>query len=165
MSEYNIDKLNNFTENDNITTNPAIMEEGRKGNVFAALLAGLFSCIVVSSVWALITVNAEKQWLFMGIFAGLAVGWFVKIVSGGNNSTIGVIGAFFALFSCVLGDFLTNIGFIAKNEGMTYFQTLGTLDFSYFFEIAFLDFDFFSIMIYGLAAIEGWVFGRELNKD
>lgn len=165
MSEYNIDKLNNFTENDNITTDPAIMEEGRKGNVLAALLAGLFSCIVVSSVWALITVNAEKQWLFMGVFAGLAVGWFVKIVSGGNNSTIGVIGAFFALFSCVLGDFLTNIGFIAKNEGMTYFQTLGTLDFSYFVEIAFLDFDFFSIMIYGLAAIEGWVFGRELNKD
>ena len=165
MSEYDIDKLNNPTENAIKTTDSTVVEEVREGNVLAALLAGFFSCIAVSSVWALITVNAEKQWLLMGIFAGLAVGWSVKIVSGGNNSTIGIIGAFFALLSCVLGDFLTNVGFIAKSEGMTYFQTLGALDFSYFFEIAFLDFDFFSVIIYGLAAIEGWVCGRGLNKD
>lgn len=76
----------------------------------------------------------------MGLIAGLAVGWFVKIVSGGNNNTIGFIGALFALLSCVLGDFFTNVGFIAKNEGMTFFQTLGALDFSYFFEIAFFGF-------------------------
>ena len=144
MSEYDIEKLNNLTENDITTTDSTVVEEVREGNVQAALLAGLFSCLAVSSVWALISVNTEKQWLYMGLIAGLAVGWFVKIASGGNNSTI---------------------GFIAKNEGMTFFQTLGALDFSYFFEIAFLDFDFFSIIIYGLAAVEGWVCGRGLNKD
>ena len=144
MSEYDIEKLNNLTENDITTTDSTVVEEVREGNVQAALLAGLFSCFAVSSVWALISVNTEKQWLYMGLIAGLAVGWFVKIASGGNNSTI---------------------GFIAQNEGMTFFQTLGALDFSYFFEIAFLDFDFFSIIIYGLAAVEGWVCGRGLNKD
>lgn len=158
MSQYNIDNLN--TDDRNTT-----IEENRDGNIVAALLGGLFSCIAVSSIWALITVNAEKQWLLMGIFAGLAVGWFVKTVSGGNNSTVGFIGALFALLSCVLGDFLTNVGFIAQYEDMEYFQTLGSINFSYFFEVAFLDFDFFSIIIYGLAAIEGWVCGRGLNKD
>ena len=165
MSEYDIEKLKNLTENDITTTDSTVVEEVREGNVQAALLAGLFSCFAVSSVWALISVNTEKQWLYMGLIAGLAVGWFVKIASGGNNSTIGFIGALFALLSCVLGDFFTNVGFIAQNEGMTFFQTLGALDFSYFFEIAFLDFDFFSIIIYGLAAVEGWVCGRGLNKD
>ena len=165
MSEYNTQEFDNSTENNKNTTDPIVVETVREGNVSAALLAGLFSCIAVASVWAFISVNAEKQWLYMGIFAGLAVGWLVKIVSGGNNNTIGCIGAFFALLSCALGDFLTNVGFIAKSEELTYFQTLGALNFSYFFEIVFLDFDFFSFIIYGLATIEGWVFGRGLNKD
>ena len=167
MSEYdNNERLNNSTENDFQRATESIPEEEiREGNIIAAILAGLFSCIAVSTLWALITVNAEKQWLYMGIIAGLAVGWFVKVASGGNNNTIGFIGAIFALLSCVLGDFLTNVGFLAQSEGMAYFQTLGALDFSYFFEIAFIDFDFFSFIIYGLAAIEGWVCGRGLNKD
>ena len=165
MSEYDIEKLNNHGENDYRGTSTIQEEEIRNGNVIAAILAGLFSCITVSSVWAFITVNAEAQWIFMGIIAGLVVGWFVKVASGGNNNTIGFIGAIFALFSCLLGDFLTNVGFIAQSEGLTYFQTLGSINLSDFFEIAFIGFDFFSVIIYGLATIEGWVCGRGLNKN
>ena len=73
MSEYDIEKLNNLTENDITTTDSTVVEEVREGNVQAALLAGLFSCFAVSSVWALISVNTEKQWLYMGLIAGLAV--------------------------------------------------------------------------------------------
>ena len=152
MSEYDFEKLNNPTEN---TT-----EGVRKGNVLVAFLAGLFSCIVVSSIVAFITFDTEKQWLLTGLAAAYVVGKCVNIVSGGNNNTIGFIGALFALLSCVLGYLFANVGFIAKNEGMTFFQTLGALDFSNFFEIAFLDFGFFSIFIYGTAAVVGWVIGR-----
>lgn len=165
MSEYDIEKLNSHLENDYTGTSTIPVEEIRDGNVMAAILAGLFSCIAVSSVWALITVNAEAQWIFMGIIAGLIVGWFVKVVSGGNSNTIGFIGAIFAFFSCLFGDFLTNVGFIAQSEGLTYFQTLVSINLSYFFEIAFLNFHLFSFIIYSLATIEGWVCGRGLNKN
>lgn len=50
MSEYDIEKLNNLTENDITTTDSTVVEEVREGNVQAALLAGLFSCFAVSSV-------------------------------------------------------------------------------------------------------------------
>lgn len=159
MSEYDLDKLNRIIEGKetpseaNEDSNYVSQE---KGNLFLAIIGGLLSSVLVSGLWALITVNAQKQWMIMGIFAGLAVGFVVRLVSRGRSLSVSIVGGVFALIACMLGDYFTNVGFIAQSEELGYFETLSMIDNAYFFEIAFADFDFFSLIVYGIAAYEGF---------
>ena len=159
MTEYDLDKLNRVIEGQEAPSeveDEVNFDTQIEGNLLLAIVGGLLSSVLVASLWALITVNAQKQWMIMGIFAGLAVGFVVHFMSRGRTLKISIIGGLFALLSCVLGDFFTNVGFIAQNENLGYFETLSMIDFTYFFEIAFADFDFFSFIVYGIAAYEGF---------
>lgn len=158
MSEYDFEKLNRSIEGQDAfsgSENHGDYAPQQESNLFLAIIGGLFSSVLTASLWALITVNAQKQWVFMGIFAGFAVGYIVHLMGRGRTLSISIVGGFFALLSCVLGDYFTNVGFIAQNEGLGYYQTLSMIDSSYFFEIAFADFDFFSLIVYGIAVYEG----------
>lgn len=158
MSEYDFDKLNKIVEGQELIDNGNGYEiQPQRGSVVLAVIGGVLSSIAIASLWALITVNAERQWVIMGIFAGLIVGYCVHLMARGRSLAISIIGGLFALFSCILGDYLSNVGFIAQNEGVEYFQALSMVDNTYFFEIAFLDFDFFSLIVYGIAAYEGFI--------
>jgi len=159
MSEYDFEKLDRVIEGQETFYNPENNDDfvpHQESNLFLAIIGGLLSSVLVASLWALITVNAQKQWVIMGIFAGLAVGYIVHLMGRGRSLPISIVGGFFALLSCVFGDYFTNVGFIAQNEGLEYFQALSMIDNTYFFEIAFADFDFFSLIVYGIAAYEGF---------
>lgn len=159
MSEYDFEKLDRIIEGQETSNNSEYNDDfmhHQEGNLFLAIIGGLLSSVLVASLWALITVNAQKQWVFMGIFAGLAVGYIVHLMGRGRSLPISIVGGFFALLSCVFGDYFTNVGFIAQNEGLEYFQAFSMIDNTYFFEIAFADFDFFSLIVYGIAAYEGF---------
>lgn len=159
MVDYDFEKLNRVIEEQEVTpnsdeNNDYMSQQGE--NLVYAIIGGLLSSVLIASLWALITVNAQKQWMVMGIFAGMAVGYVVHFMGKGRTIPISVIGGLFALLSCVLGDYLTNVGFIAQEEGLAYFETLSMIDNTFFFEIAFADFDFFSLIVYGIAAYAGF---------
>lgn len=156
MSDYDFEKLNKFVEGQDLPDGNEIIVPQQEGNLFLAIIGGVLSSVLTASIWALITVNAQKQWVIMGIFAGLAVGYIVHLMGRGRTLPIAIVGGLFALMACVLGDYFTNIGFIAQNEGLQYFDALSMIDNSYFFEIVFADFDFFSLIVYGIAAYEGY---------
>lgn len=159
MSEYDFEKLDRIIDGqevpyDSDESNNYVPQQ--KGNLLLAIIGGLLSSILVASLWAWITVNAQKQWVIMGIFAGLIVGYTVHLMGRERTLPISLVGGVSALLSCVFGDYFTNIGFIAQNEGLRYFETLSMIDNAYFFEIAFAEFDFFSLIVYGIAAYEGF---------
>ncbi|GJG34436.1 hypothetical protein PRMUPPPA20_25450 [Xylanibacter ruminicola] len=159
MANYDFEKLNRVIEGQEVPSNAEDNSNyipQQEGNLVFAIIAGLLSSVLIASLWALITVNAQKQWMIMGILAGFAVGYVVHLIGRGRTIPISLIGGFFALLSCVLGDYFTNVGFIAQEEGLAYFETLTMIDNTYFFEIAFADFDFFSLIVYGIAAYEGF---------
>lgn len=159
MSEYDFEKLDRVIEGQETSSSSEYNSDfvpHQKDNLLLAIIGGLLSSVLVASLWALITVNAQKQWVIMGIFAGLAVGYIVHLMGRGRSLPISIVGGFFALLSCVFGDYFTNVGFIAQNEGLDYFQALSMIDNTYFFEIAFAEFDFFSLLVYGIAAYEGF---------
>lgn len=168
MSDINLEKQEILNEEQNVATGlveDTDYEPQEDGNILMAIVGGLISSVVVASLWALITVSAEKQWAIMAIFAGLAVGCVVHHLAKGRSLQIAIIGGFFALLSCVLGDFFTNVGFIARYEEMEYFTTLSLIDFSLFFEITFAEFDFISLLFYGIASYEGFVICNSKNSD
>ena len=168
MDNYNVDKSNSAPEYNPEPSVPDYSPEEepqKNGNIPLAVIAGIISSVIVANVWAAICINAEKQWIWMGIIAGIVVGWCVRIVSGGNNTTIGLIGASFAFLSCFMGDFFTNLGFIAQQEGVGFFDALTMFDYSTLFEVQFADFGIFSVIVYGIAAIKGYTFGMGKNAD
>ena len=159
MADYDFETLNRVIDGQEApsdTNENSNYIPQQEGNLVLAIIGGLLSSVLIASLWALITVNAQKQWVIMGIFAGLAVGYVVHLIGRGRTIPISVIGGLFALLSCVFGDYFTNVGFIAQEEGLAYFETLTMIDNTYFFEIAFADFDFFSLIVYGIAAYEGF---------
>ena len=156
MSEYNFEELDKFVDEQNASPNMDSVPQ-QDGNLVLAIIGGVLSSVLIACLWAAISVSTEKQWVFMGILAGLAVGYIVHLMARGQSLAISIVGGFFALLSCVLGDYFTNVGFIAQEEGFEYFQTLMMIDNTYFFEIAFADFGFFSLIVYGIAAYEGFI--------
>lgn len=155
MEDYNLDQLNNTIEDMSAAHDP-----NRKGNLPAALLAAAAGCLAIAAVWAFICILTEKEWVFMGIFAGIAIGWIVKVAGRGRDITMGVIGAVFGLLSCVFGEFFSLIGFLAEAEETDYFQTLTSFDYSNFFDLLFVDFNYLSLVIWGIAAFEGFKVAR-----
>lgn len=117
-----------------------------------ALATGL----ALSCLWALFTSMTDMQLGIMPIVVGFLVGLVIRLASKNNSIGMGIVASVIALASCFLGDFLVNIHYIALSEEMEYFETLGAIDWRYFFEIATLEFDGMSAFFYILAIIEAF---------
>jgi hypothetical protein len=68
-------------------------------------LAGLAAAIVGAVIWAVITVTTDHQIGWMALGVGALVGFALRIGNGGK--AFGILGALFALFGCVLGNYFS----------------------------------------------------------
>ncbi len=93
---------------------------------------------------------------YMAILVGLGVGFVVRFAGKGVTAKFGLVGAILALFSCVLGNFLTTVGFIASNNGLNFFEVLFNYDWSRIFLVIKRDFEYIDLVFYGLAVIVGY---------
>jgi hypothetical protein len=100
------------------------------GNLLFALAAGIVAAVVGAAIWAAITVATEYQIGWMAVGVGFLVGIAVRRFGMGNTPVYGVIGAVFALAGCLLGNVLSLVGFISISEEMSFFATLGALDYA-----------------------------------
>ncbi len=72
------------------------------------------SAIVMACLWAVITVATEYQIGYMALAVGLVVGFTVRYAGIGIDKIFGIIGAAGALFGCISGNFLSQVGFIVN---------------------------------------------------
>lgn len=80
-----------------------------KGVLYASV-----ACILGAVAWSLISVSTGLQMGYMAIGVGFLVGFAMR-QGKGIRPVFGILGAVLALISCVLGDFLSIIGFAAKD--------------------------------------------------
>lgn len=123
-----------------------------------AILGGLSAAIVGGLIWALITVTTKYQIGYMAIGVGLLVGFSVRYFGAGIDYAFGVVGAFFALLGCALGNLLSQVAFIADAQSLGYFDVITLLNFQIvasIFEESFAPMD---VVFYGIAAYEGYKF-------
>lgn len=93
-------------------------EAKAKESLPLAILAGLAASIVAAFLWALISYATGYQIGFMAIGVGFLVGYAVNFLGKGSGTIFGIVGAFFALFGCLLGNLLTVIISAAMTEGV-----------------------------------------------
>lgn len=123
-----------------------------------ALIGGLASAIVGAVLWAIITVGTNHQIGYMAIGVGLLAGFSVRYFGCGIDFHFRIIGAFFALLGCALGNLLSQVGFIAASESLGYYETITLLNVELILDIYAESFSPMDLLFYGIAIYEGFKF-------
>jgi ABC-type lipoprotein release transport system permease subunit len=92
----------------------------------------------------------------MALGVGALVGFALRIGNGGK--AFGVLGAFLALFGCILGNYLSLIAFASAEEHVAIFTMLNNADVSKVINAMWDDFISGSFLFYAMAAYEGYKF-------
>ena len=123
-----------------------------------ALITGLIVGILGAILWGVITVTTGYQIGYMAIAIGAGVGFSIRIAGKGIEQIFGLTGAIIAVFSCVLGNFFSIVGYIADLESLGYIETLELIDYSQLIPMMTETFSFMDLIFYGFAAYEGYKF-------
>ena len=126
-------------------------------NLPKGVLYAVIACIVGAAAWGLISVSTGYQIGYMAIGIGFLVGFAMR-QGKGIRSVFGIIGATLALLSCVLGDFFSIIGYIAKDYDMSYTDVLFGADYAEIFSLMTENLASMTILFYGFAVYEGYKF-------
>lgn len=123
-----------------------------------AIIGGLAASMAGALLWAVITVATNYQIGYMALAVGLLVGFSVRFFGAGIDQVFGIVGAFFALLGCVLGNLLSQVGFIADAESLGYVDVLTFLNWDMIVAIFTESFSIMDLVFYGIAAYEGYKF-------
>lgn len=136
------------------------LEQKLVPGILAAVAVGLVGAVL----WGIITVVTLYQIGYMAIAIGAGVGFAMRYFGKGIDKVFGIMGAIIALFSCVAGNFLSIIGFIAQHEGLGYIETLFLFNYAYLPAALMETFSPIDVLFYGLALFQGYKFSfRTLN--
>jgi hypothetical protein len=119
-------------------------------------LSGLAAGIIGATVWTVLTVTTKHQIGWMAVGLGALVGFALRIGNGGK--LFGILGAFLALFGCVLGNYFSLIAFASAEEHVGFFTMLNNADSAKVISAMWDDFLSVSILFYAIAVYEGYKF-------
>jgi antitoxin component YwqK of YwqJK toxin-antitoxin module len=125
-------------------------------DIVYAIVGGLSAAVLSAVLWAVITVSTEHQIGYMAVAVGLLVGYGVRIFGAGIDFYFGLIGSFFALLGCALGNLLSQVGFIAATENLGYFEVITLLNADVIADIYKESFSPIDVLFYGIAAYGGY---------
>ena len=126
-------------------------------NLPKGMLYAVIACIAGAAAWGLVSVSTGYQIGYMAIGIGFLVGFAMR-QGKGIRPIFGIIGAVLVLISCVLGDFFSIVGYIARDYGMAYTDVLYQADYAEIFSWMVENLASMTILFYGFAVYEGYKF-------
>lgn len=135
-------------------------------NLPVAVIAGAVAAIISAIIWAVVTVSTGYQIGYIAIGVGFLVGLAVRLTGKGISPIFGIIGALFALIGCTFGNLLSIVGFVAQQEGLDYFNTFLSLDWSVVPAIMKDTFSPIDLVFYGFALYFGYKFSfKQISEE
>ncbi|MHB1278752.1 MAG: hypothetical protein ACYC1Q_10170 [Bacteroidia bacterium] len=134
-------------------------------NLNFAIITGVLTSIIGGLVWALITVTTEYQIGYMAVGIGALVGLGIRYAGRGIDPVYSYLGAGFALFGCLLGNFLSVIGFLSEELGITWMAVLNAVDFSLLIDFMAESSSPIDLLFYGIAVYEGFRFAPRVFEN
>jgi len=125
-------------------------------NLSLAVLGGAVAALVGAGIWAAVTVVTSWQIGFMAIGIGFLVGYVVRRLGQGVDTSFGIVGAVLSLAGCVVGNYLTVCAIIANFESVGFFDVLMTVDMQTAIDLMIESSDFMDLLFYGMAAYYGY---------
>lgn len=124
-------------------------------NLPKAVILGGIACIVGAVAWSLVSISTGYQIGYMAIGVGFLVGIAMR-QGKGVTPVFGIIGAALALLSCVLGDFFSMIGYVAKDYNLSFMEALTGVDYNDIMSLMMENMASMTIVFYGIAVYEGY---------
>lgn len=124
-------------------------------NLPKAFLCGAMACVVGAAAWALVSVSTGYQVGYMAIGIGFLVGLVMRFGKG-VRPIFGIIGAALALLSCLLGDYFSMIGYVAKEYNLSYIEALTTVPVADVVEALKDNLLSMTALFYGIAVYNGY---------
>lgn len=125
---------------------------------YYAIVGGLLAALIGAIIWAVVTVATQFQIGYMAIGVGLLVGLSVRFFGAGIDKKFGYLGAVLSLLGCLLGNLFSQVGFIAQEQSLGYFETLTYLNPGLIIDILVESFSPMDLLFYGIAVYEGYKF-------
>ncbi|MDR3245936.1 MAG: hypothetical protein LBT50_05830 [Prevotellaceae bacterium] len=154
QEDYNINNVD-FTPPQIVVNRASIS----KPNFIAAIIVGALTSIACAIVWAVITVTIDRQFAMVAVIFGVAVGFAIRYAGKGTTIQFGILSALLSLLACVLGDYLSIVGYIANKLETSYFETMSVINISLITE----NIDGYTLLFYGVALYVG--FKTAINKE
>ena len=148
----NVDDVKEKLSNENISKFKE--EQNLTRGIIASIVIGIGTAIL----WGIITVVTGFQIGYMAIAIGAAVGIAMRYAGKGLDKIFGYCGVLIAILSCLLGNFLSIIGYIANAENLGYIETLFYFDYSQLFYVLSLTFKPIDLLFYSIAGVEAYKF-------
>lgn len=160
MKEIKESEMVNMSTEELLTTLPEdIKNHLRQHQSFGfAALGGMLAAIFSAFLWAIISVTFEYQIAWMAIGIGFLVGYAVRFFGAGIDKNFGFLGAGIAVFACLLGNLLTQVGFYANQESIPFVEVLGYLTPMMSIQILMESFEPLDLFFFVLAGYEGYKF-------
>lgn len=125
-------------------------------NLTAALAAGAVASLAGALIWAALTVATGYQIGWMAVGVGFLVGLAVRFAGKGMDQVYGVVGAALALLGCLVGNYLSIVGFAADQMDLGYLEVLSSVPFGEILGVMQETFSPIDVLFYGLALYEGY---------
>ena len=127
-------------------------------NYSRALITGLTVGVLGAILWGAITVATNFQIGYMAIAIGAGVGLSMRYLGKGIDQIFGFTGGAISIFSCLLGNFFSIVGYVANAEGLEYIEVLDLIDYSQIIPLMTETFSPMDVLFYGIAAFQGYKF-------
>jgi hypothetical protein len=133
-----------------------IAELRSRQSLSLGIVTGLLAAVVGAMLWAAITVltNAQIGWMAVGVAA--LVGVVVRTLGRGLDRSFGWLGAGLSLFSCILGNYLANCVFIAREVELPVTSVLTQINPAAIPGLMVATFHPLDVLFYGLAIWMGY---------
>ena len=132
-------------------------------NLPKAVLFGGLACIAGAVAWALISISTGYQMGYMAIGVGFLVGFAMR-QGKGIRPIFGIIGAALALISCVMGDFFSIVGLVAKEYEVSFMDVLFDASYGEVMSVVIENMASMTIVFYGIALYEGYKLSFSAQK-
>lgn len=129
-----------------------------------AVAGGLLASLLGAIIWAYITISINFQIGYMAVALGFLVGYAVRFYGAGLDKKFGILGAALSFIGCLLGNYLSQVGFVANYQGISFLEVIHSIDFATSFLVMKESFSVIDLLFYGIAIYEGYYFSlRKVN--
>lgn len=136
-----------------------ILEKFRgEQKLIPGVLASLGIGVLGAALWGAITLATNFQIGYMAVAIGAGVGITMRMTGKGIDPIFGICGGIVSLFSVLLGNFFSIVGYVAEAESLEFFETLVMLNYKYVPELLMESFSVIDLIFYGIAVYEGYRF-------
>lgn len=139
-------------------SNEKLREYQLEQNLPLGIFGGILAGFIGACLWALITVATGWQIGYMALAIGAGVGFSIRNLGKGVDPIFGISGAIIAVFSCIVGNFLSVMAILSQMEGLDFIETLLYFDYSYTLDLLLETGQFMDVVFYFIAGYEGYKF-------